>query len=60
MIGAMELTAFESMKTRFKTADIDTKIDMYINAEGLSQTQYRELLKMFPLNELEKLEQALA
>lgn len=56
----MELAAFEEMKERFKQADVDAKIDMYISAEGLSQTQYRELLKMFPLNALNRLEEALA
>jgi len=56
----MELTKFESMKALFKTADVDTKINMYIEAEGLSQTQYKELLRMFPLDELDRLEEALA
>jgi len=56
----MELNAFEIMKRDFRTADVDTKIDMYVNAEGLTQTQYKELLRMFPLNELGKLEEALA
>lgn len=56
----MELTAFENMKKEFREADTATKINMYIEAEGLSQTQYRELLQLFPLNELNKLEEALA
>ena len=56
----MELSAFEVMKRDFRNADIDTKIDMYVTAEGLTQTQYKELLKMFPLNELGRLEEALA
>ena len=56
----MELNDFEAMKERFRQADTDAKIDMYVSAEGLSQTQYRELLKMFPLNALSQLEAALA
>lgn len=56
----MELMEFEAMKLQFKNADVDDKIDMYISADGLSQTQYKELLKLFPLNELSKLEEALA
>ena len=56
----MELTAFEAMKELFRTADVDTKINMYIEAEGLSQTQYKELLRLFPINELNRLEEALA
>ena len=59
-LTAMELTKFEDMKKEFSEADIDTKIDMYIEAEGLSQTQYKELLQLFPLNELYRLEEALA
>ena len=55
----MELMAFENMKQQFQEADVDTKIDMYIEAEGLSQTQYKELLKLFPINELNRLEEAL-
>ena len=56
----MELTAFESLKNTFMKADTNTKIDMYVSAEGLTQTQYKELLRMFPLNDLDKLEAALA
>ena len=52
-------TDFEKMKEQFEKADVDSKIEMYINAEGLNKDQYRELLKMFPLNELHKLEAAL-
>ncbi|MCL2698724.1 MAG: sulfite exporter TauE/SafE family protein [Defluviitaleaceae bacterium] len=55
----MELTDFIEMKERFAQADTDSKIDMYIGAQGLTQTQYRELLTMFPLNELGRLEAAL-
>ena len=56
----MELMSFENMKTQFQEADVDTKIEMYIAAEGLSQTQYKELLKLFPLSALDRLEEALA
>jgi len=56
----MELTAFEKMKLLFRNADVDGKINMYVSAEGLTQTQYKELLKLFPLNELNRLEEALA
>ena len=56
----MELTAFENMKRQFREADVDTKINMYIDAIGLSQTQYKELLQLFPLNELSRLEEALS
>jgi hypothetical protein len=56
----MEKKAFESMKAIFRNADTDTKISMYIEAEDLTQSQYKELLRLFPLNALHKLEEALA
>ena len=56
----MELKAFEILKNKFSKADTNTKIDIYTSTEGLTQTQYRELLYLFPLNELNKLEEALA
>ena len=55
----MEQTIFETMKIKFRHADTDTKIKMYVEAEGLTQTQYKELLRMFPINDLSKLEAAL-
>ena len=55
----MELTDFEHLKLRFRDGNVDEKIDMYITAEGLSQTQYKELLKLFPLDALSRLEEAL-
>ncbi len=55
----MELTEFETMKIQFRNADTDTKINMYVMADDLTQTQYKELLRMFPLNDLNRLEQAL-
>lgn len=50
---------FEKIKAEFENADTDTKVEIYVNSEGLSQEQYKELLRHFPLNELHKLEQAL-
>ena len=55
----MERTAFENLKVRFRNADTDTKISMYVEAEELTQTQYKELLRLFPLKELGRLEAAL-
>lgn len=56
----MELKEFEKIKEEFKNADTDKKIEIYITTEGLTQSQYRELLKIFPYTEIEKLEKALA
>lgn len=55
----MNATEFEKMRADFEKADVDRKVDIYVNAEGLSQEQYKELLRFFPLNELHKLEAAL-
>ena len=55
----MELTAFEVMKAKFRLADTDTKISMYVTTDDLTQTQYKELLRLFPMQELGRLEAAL-
>lgn len=55
----MENIAFEKVKHEFMTADTERKIEMYINLEGLTQLQYKELLRSFPFNEIDKLEAAL-
>jgi hypothetical protein len=51
--------SFESIKEEFNTADLDKKVQLYVSAEGLTQEQYKDLLKMFPVNELHRLESAL-
>ena len=55
----MENQGFESLKSRFAAADTDTKINMYVEAEDLTQSQYKELLQLFPLKDLHRLEAAL-
>ena len=56
----MEISKFMALKEDFKRADTDGKIELYILAENLTPFQYRELLKEFPLNELDKLEKAVS
>ena len=56
----MNIQDFETLKIRFRAADTDEKIAMYIEAEDLTQFQYKELLRMFPLKDLNRLESALA
>ena len=56
----MEYNEFEILKNQFKAADTEKKIDLYLETEGLSQDQYKELLKEFPLHELHKLEEEIA
>ena len=39
--------------------NVDQKIDIYVSTEGLTQEQYKQLLRLFPLEHLSKLEDAL-
>ena len=55
----MDIHDFEKMKHTFAQGNVDEKIEIYVNAEDLTQQQYRELLRMFPLEELGRLETAL-
>lgn len=50
---------FDQIKERFIQADVDGKIEIYTTTEGLSVEQFRELLKHFPLQHLDKLERAM-
>lgn len=51
--------SFEQIKERFKAADVDEKIEIYTTVRGLTVEQYKELLKMFPIKYLDKLEKAM-
>ncbi len=51
---------FEEIKERFKDASVDEKIEIYITTQGLTVEQYKELLRMFPIKYLDKLERAMA
>ena len=55
----MDIQGFEALKNRFQAADTDTKITMYVEAEDLTQNQFKELLRLFPLKDLKRLETAL-
>lgn len=52
-------TNFEEIKERFIAADLDTKIEIYTTVQGLSVEQYKELLRVFPIKYLDKLEKAM-
>ena len=59
-VGKMDNSVeFERVKEEFSIADIDRKVQLYVSAEGLTQDQYKDLLKMFPSDQLPLLEQAL-
>lgn len=55
----MENKEFQALKESFAKEGTDGKIDIYVNTEGLTQAQYKELLRLFPLEELYRLEAAL-
>ncbi len=50
---------FHEIKERFIAADLDTKIQIYTTVQGLSVEQYKELLSVFPIKYLDKLERAM-
>lgn len=51
---------FYEIKEKFISADLDTKIKIYTTVKGLSVEQYKELLRVFPIKHLNKLEKAMA
>ena len=50
---------FERIKEEFSNADINRKVQLYVTAEGFTQEQYKDLLQLFPTEQLSLLEQAL-
>lgn len=51
---------FEEIKKQFQVADLDEKIRIYTTTSGLTVEQFKELLRMFPLQHLDKLERAMS
>ncbi len=51
---------FENIKKRFKDAALEEKIKIYTTTKGLTVEQFKELLRMFPIQHLDKLERAMA
>lgn len=51
---------FQQIKQKFTNADLDEKIRIYTTTSGLTVDQFKELLRNFPLQHLEKLEKAMA
>lgn len=51
---------FEEIKNKFINADVDEKIEIYTTTSGLTVDQFKELLRHFPLQHLERLEKAMA
>lgn len=53
-------TNFQQVKERFQHANVDEKIKIYTTTEGLTVDQFKQLLRMFPLQHLDKLERAMS
>lgn len=52
-------TTFDEIKEKFRNADVDEKINIYTSVQGLTVEQYKELLRMFPIKYLDRLEKAM-
>ena len=50
---------FENIKEKFKQADLNEKIRIYTTTIGLTVDQFKELLRLYPLQHLDKLEKAM-
>lgn len=55
----MEKDAFSKLKLKFIQADLDGKIAIYTQTPGLTTPQYKELLKHYPYQQIDRLEAAL-
>lgn len=56
----MEKDEFMRLKLQFAQADVAGKIALYTQTAGLSELQYRALLRMYPTERLAELERVLA
>lgn len=56
----MKTVPFELLKKQFAQADSDEKIRIYTETPDLTGEQYTALLRLFPLEELSRLENALS
>ena len=54
----MDNSKFEEIKRQFINSDIDGKINIYMETPDLTGEQYKELLKLYPYDKIEKLENA--
>lgn len=52
--------SFQEIKSDFENANLDRKIEIYTTTSGLTVDQFKSLLRMFPIQHLNKLEKAMA
>ncbi len=55
----MDNKEFCQLKDTFQSADLDRKVQIYVNTPGMTTEQYKELLRLYPVNEIGRLEKAL-
>ncbi len=55
----MNFKEFKSLKEKFQKSSTENKIKLYVGNDDLSETQYKQLLKEFPLDKLDDLEKAI-
>ncbi len=55
----MNVADFQNFKIKFQSANVNEKIKMYTSVNGITQGQYSELLRMFPIDKIHLLEEAL-
>lgn len=55
----MEQRQFNRFFQDYRNADVDKKIELYCSTRDLSESQYMQLLRAFPVNKIPKLEKAL-
>ena len=56
----MQKDDFIKLKLKFAQTDLNGKIAIYTETPDISASQYKELLRMYPIDHLNELEQALA
>ena len=56
----MQRDDFMKLKLKFAQTDVAGKIAIYTETPGRSAAQYKELLRMYPIEKLEALEAVLA
>lgn len=54
----MNFKEFKALRETFDKANVDKKINIYMNND-LTEAQYKQLLKDFPIEHLSKLEKEL-
>ncbi len=55
----MNVKEFNAVRTKFEKANVTDKIKIYTSQEGLTESQYKQLLRKFPIEHLDQLEAAL-